>query len=46
MTSRDAELLSEAALIEAQPLADRAPAFEQLYEQLLEALQRSDAETS
>lgn len=42
MPSTDAELLSEVEVIEAQPLADRARAFEQLYEQLLAELQRSD----
>ena len=46
MASTDEELLSEASLIEAQPLANRARAFEQLYEQLLAELQRSDQESA
>lgn len=45
MPTSDSELLSEVELIEAQPLADRAQAFEHLYEQLLTAVQMSDAET-
>lgn len=45
MASSDSELLSEAQLIEAQQLEDRAQGFERLYEQLLSELQRSDTDS-
>lgn len=37
-----AELLDEVALIEAQPLEERAAGFRGVYERLLKQLQRSD----
>lgn len=36
--STDAELVSKLALIESQPLADRAEAYDQLYRQLSQQL--------
>lgn len=39
----DEGLVGRLELIESQPLADRAAGFEQLYDELLAALQRSDA---
>lgn len=42
MAQHDEELLSEVELIEAQPLEERAAAFEHLYERLLDELKRSD----
>lgn len=42
MNTDEEELLTKTQLIESQPLADRAAMFEQLYEQMLEDLQRSD----
>lgn len=38
----DGELLDRIGLIEAQPLAQRAAGFEQLHDELLAELQRSD----
>ncbi|HUH53589.1 MAG TPA: hypothetical protein VLZ31_06055 [Microbacteriaceae bacterium] len=38
------ELLSATQVIEEQPIAERAVAFEHLYQKLLGQLQRSDAD--
>ncbi|GAB2562703.1 hypothetical protein [Leucobacter ruminantium] len=38
----DGELLDRIGLIESQPLAQRAAGFEQLHDELLTELQRSD----
>ncbi|WP_416445875.1 hypothetical protein AB3K78_02460 [Leucobacter sp. HNU] len=40
----DDGLLDRAALVEAQPLAERAAGFDQIAEELLAELQRSDHE--
>lgn len=42
----EGELLSRVDLIESQPLAQRAAGFEQVHEELLAELQRSDGERS